>query len=156
MADNSSPLRYPPRVANESGLLSFSRNIADPTKNIQRFFGLSFFSVFALVTSPTLLMINFLNAYGSEKVKSASIIPTYKSGPALQAVTDLANNLFGTVANKTLYEPWNFLDPYRKHSDPQIKPIENVSKENPSTEINPQNCQQVEPRSFLQPQTIHT
>jgi len=142
MADNYGPLKYPPRVANESGLLLFSRNIADPTKNIQRFSGLSIFQVFALVASPTLLMINLSNAYGSEKVKSASIIPTYKSSPALQAITDLANNLFGTVANTTLYEPWNFLHPC------SLKPIPLI----PFGIVKATDCTQVDPPQPI----IHT
>jgi sulfur relay (sulfurtransferase) DsrC/TusE family protein len=145
MTDNSGPLKYPPRVDSQSELLSLSKNISDPAKNLQRFFGFSFFSVFALVVSPTVLMINALNAYGSEKVKSASIIPTYKSGPAHQTVTDLANNLWGFVLNKSLSEPWNFLDPYWKHSGPPIKLISEVSKKKPDNHMNPQYCQQVEP-----------
>jgi hypothetical protein len=146
MADNSSPLKYPPRVE-RSALLLLSKNIGDPTKNIQRFSGLSIFSIFALVVVPTVLMINALNAYGSEKVKSASIIPTYKSSPAHQAVTDLVNNLWGFMLYTSLSEPWNFLEPYWKYP---ILPIEPLKK--PSPTVKATDCNQVDPPQ----QIIHT
>jgi hypothetical protein len=146
MADNSSPLKYPPKVE-LSALLSLSKNIGDPSKNIQRFFGLSSFSIFALVVLPTLLTINALNANDSKKVKSASIIPNYKSGPAHQAITDLANNLWGFVLNKSLSEPWNFLDPYWIYP---ILPIEQLRK--PSSTVKATDCQRVDPPQPI----IHT